>query len=44
VPVPNYDDGERDRVLMEPFAVKGVLKSWVTMKFLVWQKNLAKKI
>lgn len=27
VPVPNYDDGERDRVLMEPFAVKGVLKS-----------------
>jgi hypothetical protein len=27
VPVPNYDDGERDRVLMEPFGIKAVLKS-----------------
>lgn len=25
VPVPNYDDCERDRVLMEPHSIKGVL-------------------
>lgn len=25
VPVPNYDDSERDRVLMEPHCIKGVL-------------------
>jgi co-chaperonin GroES (HSP10) len=25
VPVPNYDDSERDRVLMEPHSIKGVL-------------------
>jgi len=27
VPVPNYDYGERDRVLMEPHSIKGVLLS-----------------
>ena len=27
VPVPNYDDSDRDRVLMEPHSVKGVLVS-----------------
>lgn len=27
VPVPNYDDSDRDRVLMEPHSVKGVLLS-----------------
>lgn len=27
VPVPNYDDSERDRVLMEPHCIKGVLTS-----------------
>ncbi len=38
VPVPNYDNSNRDKILMEPFCIKAVLNGWLLSNIRIRKK------